>query len=89
MGSYADKLSYEERWQVIHYIRSCEAATKNLDYSETSNTFKLESALTDAMWKTASVAKTPVKTPSVNNVVKEGMKTAAPVKEVMKVEKKK
>ncbi|MBX2893009.1 MAG: cytochrome c [Saprospiraceae bacterium] len=22
MGSYADKLSYEERWQVIHYIRS-------------------------------------------------------------------
>ncbi len=22
MGGYADKLSYEERWQVIHYIRS-------------------------------------------------------------------
>ncbi len=25
MGSYADKLSFEERWQVIHYIRSLQA----------------------------------------------------------------
>ena len=25
MGGYADKLSYEERWQVIHYIRSLQA----------------------------------------------------------------
>ena len=25
MGSYADKLSYEERWQVIHYVRSLQA----------------------------------------------------------------
>ena len=22
MGGYSDKLSYEERWQVIHYIHS-------------------------------------------------------------------
>jgi len=25
MGGYADKLSFEERWQVIHYIRSLQA----------------------------------------------------------------
>lgn len=27
MGGYADKLSFEERWQVIHYIRSLQEAT--------------------------------------------------------------
>jgi cytochrome c553 len=38
MGAYADKLSYEERWQVIHYIRGLQAKNKNLEYSETANT---------------------------------------------------
>lgn len=38
MGSHADKLSYEERWQVIHYIRSLQAAAKNLEYSPKANT---------------------------------------------------
>lgn len=38
MGSYSDKLSYEERWQVIHYIRSLQAKEKKLKYSETENT---------------------------------------------------
>jgi mono/diheme cytochrome c family protein len=38
MGSYADKLSFEERWQVIHYVRSLQAKAKNLEYSETANT---------------------------------------------------
>ena len=38
MGSYADKLSFEERWQVIHYIRSLQAKSKNLEYNEKSNT---------------------------------------------------
>lgn len=38
MGGYADKLSYEERWQVIHYIRSLQAASRNLKYNEKSNT---------------------------------------------------
>ena len=32
MGGYSDKLSYEERWQVIHYIRSLQAKSKNLPY---------------------------------------------------------
>ena len=34
MGSYKDKISYEERWQVIHYIRSLQAKDKKLEYSE-------------------------------------------------------
>lgn len=38
MGSYADKLSFEERWQVIHYIRSLQAASKSLEYGEAANT---------------------------------------------------
>ncbi len=38
MGGYSDKLSFEERWQVLHYIRSLQAQSKSLDYSETANT---------------------------------------------------
>lgn len=38
MGGYSDKLSFEERWQVIHYIRSLQATSKNLAYNETTNT---------------------------------------------------
>ncbi len=32
MGSYKDKLSYEERWQVIHYIRSLQAKSQGREY---------------------------------------------------------
>jgi len=32
MGHYKDKLSYEERWQVIHYIRSLQAKSQGRDY---------------------------------------------------------
>jgi mono/diheme cytochrome c family protein len=39
MGGYRDKLSYEERWQVIHYIRSLQAKEAGLEYSEMRNTF--------------------------------------------------
>ncbi|MBK7370802.1 MAG: cytochrome c [Saprospiraceae bacterium] len=39
MGSYADKLSYQERWQVIQYIRSLQAKDKKLQYDETANSF--------------------------------------------------
>jgi hypothetical protein len=38
MGGYTDKLSYEERWQVIHYIRSLQADAKSLKYNDTENT---------------------------------------------------
>lgn len=49
MGSYADKLSYKERWEVIHYIRSLEAQSKKLEYSATSNTFNNEATPWAAM----------------------------------------
>jgi len=38
MGAYADKLSYEERWQVIHYIRSLQAKNLKLTYNQLENT---------------------------------------------------
>ncbi|MCB0634445.1 MAG: cytochrome c [Saprospiraceae bacterium] len=39
MGSYTDKLSYQERWEVIHYIRSLQAKAAKLVYDGSSNTF--------------------------------------------------
>ena len=38
MGGYADKLSYEERWQVIHWIRALQAKDQKLAYDENVNT---------------------------------------------------
>jgi len=38
MGAYKDKISYEERWQVIHYIRSLQAKDAKLEYNQESNT---------------------------------------------------
>ena len=38
MGAYKDKLSYEERWQVIHYIRSLQAKELKLEYNQVLNT---------------------------------------------------
>ncbi len=39
MGGYADKINYEERWQVIHYIRSLQAKEAGLAYDEEENTY--------------------------------------------------
>ena len=38
MSGYADKLSANERWNVIHYIRSLQAKSKGLSYDENANT---------------------------------------------------
>lgn len=38
MGAYADKLNFEERWQVIHHIRALQATAKKLVYNEKENT---------------------------------------------------
>lgn len=38
MGAYKDKLGYEERWQVIHYIRSLQAQETKTEYSPLVNT---------------------------------------------------
>jgi mono/diheme cytochrome c family protein len=39
MGGYSDKISYEERWQVIHYIRSLQAKEAGATYNEEENTY--------------------------------------------------
>lgn len=52
MGGYADKLSYEERWQVIHYIRSLQAKDKKLAYNENENTLN-QVAQPYNVWKMA------------------------------------
>ena len=38
MGAYKDKLSYEERWNVIHYIRSMQAKELKVEYNQMANT---------------------------------------------------
>ena len=38
MGAYTNKLSYDERWQVIHYIRSLQAKERKLVYNQDANT---------------------------------------------------
>ncbi|NOT36101.1 MAG: cytochrome c [Saprospiraceae bacterium] len=48
MNGYSNKLSYNERWEVIHYIRSLQAGSKNLKYTETENTFTNSQAVSDA-----------------------------------------
>ena len=37
MGSHADKLSFEERWDVIHYIRSLQAKARKVKYNSEVN----------------------------------------------------
>jgi mono/diheme cytochrome c family protein len=56
MGAYKDKISYEERWQVIHYIRSLQAASKQLKYDETANTLNAQFGTPAAQLKQLSSA---------------------------------
>ncbi len=45
MGGYSDKLSYEERWQVIHYIRSMQAKADKREYKAVSAVERLQNDL--------------------------------------------
>ena len=38
MGAHKDKLSFEERWQVIHYIRALQAKELKVEYTQLTNT---------------------------------------------------
>ncbi len=42
MGAYKDKMNYEERWQVIHWIRALQAQDKGLVYNSMENTLNPE-----------------------------------------------
>ena len=79
MGNYADKLSYEERWQVIHYIRACQADGKKLQYDEKANLFSPKSAVSDSLAK-AIVASRKQNTivPSIKTGIKLQPKMEAP-----------
>ena len=57
MGHYADKVSYEERWQMIHYIRASQAETKKLRYDENANTFRPKEAVSDSLAKLMTAAR--------------------------------
>ena len=48
MGAYSDKLSYNERWNVIHYVRSLQAKSQSLKYDQYENTYTSISADTPA-----------------------------------------
>lgn len=71
MGNYADKLSYEERWQVIHYIRACQADGKKLQYDENANLFSPKSAVADSVVKAIAASR---KLKAVVPTIKEGVK---------------
>jgi mono/diheme cytochrome c family protein len=49
MGGYADKLSFEERWQVIHYIRSLQATARKAKYDPKANTLVAEYGVPEAL----------------------------------------
>ena len=44
MGAYKDKVSYEERWQIIHHIRALQAKEFEAEYTEAVNTLVPEEA---------------------------------------------
>lgn len=46
MGSYADKLSTKERWDVIHHIRKLQADKAGAEYSPELNNFVPDEAIT-------------------------------------------
>ena len=64
MGSYADKLTFRERWEVIHYIRSLQAKTKKLEYTDAVNTFNKEAIPGNTL--AATMKKVPVSTDTTN-----------------------
>lgn len=72
MGGYSDKLSYEERWDVIHYIRACQAEEKKLVYNENQNTLKPVVGTPDSLYKAIAAKKAPAKTTTTKATPVEG-----------------
>lgn len=84
MGNYADKISYSERWQVIHYIRSCQAEAKKMQYDEKQNLFRPLQAISDSMYHATLAAKStsvkPVSAVNKNESVKKESSKIEPSK---------
>lgn len=79
MGAYADKLSFEERWQVIHYIRSLQAKAKSFQYTAEANTLNPAFGMPEKQFKAIAGAVS-----SDNNAVAPG--ESKPPKEASKTE---
>ncbi len=76
MGAYKDKISYEERYQVIHYIRALQAKWAKLQYDQAGNTLKPGEAVTAASSKQyatflESFSREPIEFESSSNTAKE------------------
>ena len=56
MGGYIEKLSFEERWQVIHHIRSLQATAKGLVYNASANTLNPNFGIPAALVKKSAPA---------------------------------
>jgi len=50
MGAYKDKINYEERWQVIHYIRELQAKETGKEYSPGINTLNPIAGIPETRW---------------------------------------
>ncbi len=55
MGGYTDKLSHEERWHVIQYIRTLQAKEKGLMYSAKENTFNEDPLFVEEVKETVEI----------------------------------
>ena len=60
MGSHADKLSFEERWQVIHYIRLLQAKAKKVKYNDEVNELNPEYGLPESQLPKAEASVAPM-----------------------------
>lgn len=72
MGGYADKMSYEERWQVIHWIRSLQAKNSKLKYSADENTLNAQFGVPAAAMNQMAVVETPTEGEEVEEAHGEG-----------------
>lgn len=58
MGGYADKLNFEERWQVIHYIRSLQAVARKEEYTADANTFNPAFGMPEKQFEALAASRT-------------------------------
>jgi mono/diheme cytochrome c family protein len=62
MGPHASKLSFEERWQVIHYIRSLQAKAKKVKYNDEVNELNPEYGVPEAQLPKPEATEAPAET---------------------------
>ena len=76
MGSYKDKVSYEERWQIIHHIRALQAKEFDKNYAPDVNDMLPDEAMTSA--ETPQYARAFLESFSREPIEVESMESNAP-----------